>query len=328
MNVSPSRKPPHHVPLGTRSQLARPAVSPTAGWLAVLACLWLTVTAGHSQTGNEFSVPKNYPGLERLWQPAERIFTGGEPHGDAAFAKLQQLGVTVIVSVDGARPDVQRARQHGMRYVHIPVGYDGISPSAAAALTRVVREANGPIYIHCHHGQHRGPAAAAIACIAAGHLSPQQATKVLETAGTSPDYGGLWRDVRQFVPPPPGTPLPELPEIAQVSSLAAAMAQLDRHFDMVRACQKNGWQPPQDHPDVVPAREALLVEENLREAERLVRLSQLPMYQNPFPQWLKESETLAQHLRQSLADRRYRQADEFLRQLEQSCKQCHRRFRD
>jgi hypothetical protein len=52
-------------------------------------------------------------------------------------------------------------------------------------LAKAVRELEGPVYIHCHHGKHRSPAASAVACVAAGLIAPQSALAILEAAGTS-----------------------------------------------------------------------------------------------------------------------------------------------
>jgi hypothetical protein len=44
---------------------------------------------------------------------------------------------------------------------------------------------------------------------------------------TSKKYPRLWRDMEAYVPPDPGDVLPELVEVAEVKSLAAAMAKMD-----------------------------------------------------------------------------------------------------
>ncbi|MCP4786243.1 MAG: dual specificity protein phosphatase family protein [Fuerstiella sp.] len=103
-------------------------------------------------------------GLENLIRASGRVLCGSEPRGKSAFKTLKKLGVNTIVSVDGAAPQVVLAKQVGIRYIHIPIGYDGVSKEAGQSLTRAVQETDGAIYVHCHHGHHRGPAAAAIAC--------------------------------------------------------------------------------------------------------------------------------------------------------------------
>src|SRR5262245_58106552 len=110
--------------------------------------------------------------LPNAYQIHAKVISGGLPEGDTAFQELADLGVKTIISVDGATPDIETAKKHGLRYVHLPHGYDGIPRSRANELAKAVRDLPGPIYIHCHHGKHRSPAAATVACVAAGLVDP------------------------------------------------------------------------------------------------------------------------------------------------------------
>jgi protein tyrosine phosphatase (PTP) superfamily phosphohydrolase (DUF442 family) len=253
-----------------------------------------------------------------------RLYSGSEPHGEEGIASLQKLGVKTIVSVDGAKPQVELARQYGMRYVHIPIGYDAIHNEAGQMLARLVREAEGPFYVHCHHGKHRGPAAAAVACIAAGDMSNREAREIMVRAGTSRDYAGLWRDVDAYTPPPADAELPELVEVAEVETFTAAMAQVDRAFDNLKLCRDAKWTVPADHPDIVPSQEALLLQEGLHEAGRTAGED----YDEQFKKWLADSEALAIELRSALEAEDKNLATERALLIEQSCKQCHTRYRD
>lgn len=278
--------------------------------------------------------PAERDGLHNVLRLTEGVYSGSEPHGEEGFASLAALGVKTVVSVDGAKPNVELARRHGLRYVHIPIGYDGVPEAAGLSLARVVKEAQadeaqadetlGPIYIHCHHGKHRGPAAAAVACIASGAATSESAIDILTRAGTSKDYAGLWRDVQAFTPPPDDAVLPELVEAAEVGSFAAAMAQLDRGFDNLKLCRAAKWNTPADHPDIVPAQEALLVREGLHEAGRHLA----DEYDQEFRAWLADAERAANDLEHSLRDGHAADAEALFISLEKSCKQCHAQHRD
>jgi len=189
------------------------------------------------------------------------------PQGDAAFDALRDLGVRTIISVDGATPDVERARARGMRYVHVPVGYDGIRPDAAATLARAARDLPGPIYLHCHHGKHRGPAACALIAVALGRMSQEEGEAFLRLAGTSPDYPGLYASVAS------GRPLsdreldsvpPSFPEIAPRPAFVQAMSMIQDAYDHLVEIRDAGWTVPPHHPDLVPAAEAARLENLLR----------------------------------------------------------------
>jgi protein tyrosine phosphatase (PTP) superfamily phosphohydrolase (DUF442 family) len=263
-------------------------------------------------------------GIHNLMKLSKRLYSGSEPHGDEGFASLAKLGVTAVVSVDGAKPNIEAARKHGIRYIHIPIGYDGVPEDAALSLARVAKEIDGPVYVHCHHGKHRGPVAAAVACIAAGDSTNKDALGILERAGTSKDYKGLWRDVQNFVPPPAGANLPELVEVAQIDSFPAAMAQVDRAFDNLKLCRDAKWGVPPDHPDLVPEQEALLLFEGLHEAGR----NEDDVYDPQFEKWLAHAEAAANNLRSDLRQKDLNAATDRLLLLEESCKQCHQKYRD
>lgn len=268
-------------------------------------------------------IPAGSEDLHHLLFVTDRILSGGEPKTEGAFAALQRLGVRVIVSVDGARPNVELARRYGLRYVHLPIGYDGVPEGARRGLQQVVRELEGPIYIHCHHGRHRGPAAAAIACIAAGAADGTQALQVLERAGTGKNYGGLWRDVAAFVPTDDSRGGPTLVEVADVDVLAAAMAQIDRATDNLKLMAARGWTAPPEYPDLDAATEATLLAEGFREAVRL--LADDDRYDKQFNTWLQESaETSSEFLQKLEQD----DASNLWRLLQSQCQQCHKAYRD
>ena len=159
-----------------------------------------------------------------------------------------------------------------MRYVHIPVGYDGVPREKAVRIIKAYRSLEGPVFVHCHHGKHRGPTAAALCGVAIENWSKEEALAWMKTAGTSPDYPGLFASVRDFVAHrllgtrPRGT---DLPEHQKVHGLVEAMVEIDRHWDQLRAIREAGYRTPRTHPDLVPARAALQLLEDFRELARL-----------------------------------------------------------
>src|SRR5690606_22513376 len=110
------------------------------------------------------------------------------------FRSLERLGVKTIISVDGAAPDVEAARARGMRYIHLPIGYDGIDHEQKLRLARAARDAmaQGPVYVHCHHGKHRSAAAAGTIAATLGWASSEAMIERMRVSGTSPNYAGLY----------------------------------------------------------------------------------------------------------------------------------------
>jgi protein tyrosine phosphatase (PTP) superfamily phosphohydrolase (DUF442 family) len=109
--------------------------------------------------------PLKAAGIENFYQLSARVYSGSAPEGEAAFAALKERGIKTIITVDGSQPDVEMARRFGIRYVHLPIGYDGVPTNQAARMIKAAETLPGPVFVHCHHGLHRGPAGAAVICM-------------------------------------------------------------------------------------------------------------------------------------------------------------------
>lgn len=212
-------------------------------------------------------------GLHNVYRVSDRVLSGSSPEGDAGFAALRQLGVKTILSVDGAKPDVAAAERHGLRYVHLPVGYDGIPRDRALQMAKVVRDLPGPVYVHCHHGKHRGPAAVAAVQLCIDPTWTQQlAENWMKAAGTDPKYTGLTGLAKSFLRPTADEldRLPsDFPATAVVADLTKLMVEIDARWDHLKLAKAANWGKTAKHPDIDPPHEAVLLAELYREATRL-----------------------------------------------------------
>jgi protein tyrosine phosphatase (PTP) superfamily phosphohydrolase (DUF442 family) len=267
-------------------------------------------------------------GLHNVFKISEKLYSGSSPEGDEGFRSLQHLGVRTIISVDGARPDVEKARGLGMRYVHLPIGYDGVPRDQALRIAKAVRDLPGPIYIHCHHGQHRGPAAAATAQFCLDErCGIDEALAVMRRAGTDPHYTGLYAAPKEIQRPTAAEldSIPsEFPEVAKVSSLATLMVNIDERFDHLKTIRASDWRVPVNHADLDPPHEALQLLEQFREAGRLPIVPAPDEMQTLF----RDAERIAAELETALREKNRPAVEPIFKRLQATCQKCHDRFRD
>jgi hypothetical protein len=269
------------------------------------------------------------PALENPFQLTTNLFSGGTPQGDEGFRTLQKLGVKTLITVDGAQPDLQRAHAHGMRYIHLPHGYDGIPRPTQLALIKSAQTADGPIYIHCHHGKHRGPAAAAIICLSAGAWTKAQADQWLTAAGTDTNYVGLFKTVSAFEAPTGAdlarTPT-DLPESQKPTGIVEFMLAIDETFDHLTAIRKAGYTAPPNHPDLTAQNELTILREHFREAARLpdaIRRGQ------SFLESLASAEAETRAFEDAINSSTERgNLDRSFQRVSNTCASCHRKYRD
>jgi protein tyrosine phosphatase (PTP) superfamily phosphohydrolase (DUF442 family) len=268
--------------------------------------------------------------LPNAYQLTDKVLSGGQPEGEAAFKELKELGVKTVISVDGAKPNVPLAKKYGLRYVHLPHGYDGIPGERLLELTKAVHDLPGPIYIHCHHGKHRSPAAAAAICVAAGYLSTDEGMAVLETAGTSKGYRGLYQTVKEAQRIDEKTlkeAKVEFRETVEVPPLADAMIGIEHTHDHLKTVAAAGWEATEAHADIDPPHEALLLREHYTE---LLRTDDVKGRPAEFQKLLMQGEAAAQQLEEALrADHRELAAiNRIFERVTANCTSCHQKFRD
>ena len=262
------------------------------------------------------------------WSPG--VLSGSVPEGDAGFDHLRALGVKTVISVDGGRPAIEAAEARGMRYVHIPIRYNGVDPEDREAFVAAFRDLPRPIYLHCHHGKHRGPAAVALALVLTGELKADEAVAGMTIAGTAPSYSGLYQCVSESDALPPGAVAlrgGDLPAIAHVEGYVEAMVSIEHAHDHLLQLQKSGWGPSAEHPDLVPAAEAGMLHDGARAAHAdPVSARQPEDYRQWMQELLEESLALETVLAAPSVDRV--EADRLMARIDANCKACHAIYRN
>jgi len=203
--------------------------------------------------------PSDFPGLHNVVAFADGLYSGSVPEGEAGFDSLMSLGIRTIITVDGAQPDVDKAAVRGMRYVHLPIGYNGMDKTRTLEIARAIKELPHPIYLHCHHGKHRSAGALGAAAVTLGLLTTPQATAKMKISGTAPNYTGLYQCVNVAAlanADELAAASNEFPQRSMTSGMVDTMVEIDDVFEHLKSIEKAGWNVPADHPDLVPAAEA------------------------------------------------------------------------
>ena len=274
--------------------------------------------------------PLKAKGIENFYQLSDRVYSGSAPEGDAAFAELKARGIKTIITVDGAKPDVETAARYGLRYVHLPIGYDGVPTNQALRLVKAAETLPGPIYVHCHHGLHRGPSGAAVICMALEGWTPEQAHAWLTLAGTATNYPGLFRSVELFRPPSAEVlknVSADFPAKSPVPPLAEVMIEIDGRVDHLKLIQQAGYKTPPSNPDLDPPNEALLLHELFKE---LLRSPEMEKHGQDFLDKLMQTEEAANslHLDMLMNPLDAKRADAVFQRMNEDCAACHKAYRN
>lgn len=325
-------------------RLDRPAAALSLASCMVLACLGSctqrpvqpaavapTLPAVQPPTMTDMK-PRDYPGLHNVVAYHDGYYSGSVPEGATGFDTLAGMGVKTVISVDGAEPEVALAKARGMRYIHLPIGYNGFDEQRKLELVRATRDAiaQGPVYIHCHHGKHRSAGAAGTVAASLGWLTTDAATARMKVSGTAPNYQALYACTAGAVVLGAGVidAVPAgFPEIARPTGFVKAMVEMDEISEHLKRIEKAGWKTPTDHPDLVPAAEAGRLADLLRISAQGERARSKPA---DFAAMLLSNADHVQRLEEQLVAGRS-DAKELSAQfamIAASCRDCHAKYRD
>ena len=279
--------------------------------------------------------PEEFPGLHNVFELSENVISGSEPAGEVAFERLVAKGVKTVISVDGKVPDVELARRFGLRYVHIPIQYSGINDDELNRLVKTFRELEAPFFVHCFHGRHRGPAAAAVGRLARDGIARELAlAEMRQWCGTSGKYQGLYRDIAE-------KPIPSAEDTAavgfdfaekvEIKGLRHAMTELVRVYDNVKALRHQGWTVDPAHPDIDPVNES---EQLASIFERSLGLRDVRTASKDLRGWTEASVRASRRLHGVLEAARKgerldrKAADEAYGEVKAACAACHAAYRN
>ncbi|MBL8725240.1 MAG: cytochrome c [Planctomycetes bacterium] len=315
--------------------------------LPSLSTAWLLLAAGcgtaagHDQHSHHPRVPVTVPlpdlaasqsvtlpGLHNVVRYSDRALSGSVPEGREGLHTLAAMGVKTVISVDGAEPDAASAESLGLRYIHLPISYNGIAPERQQELAQAVANTDGPIYVHCHHGKHRSASALGSALVLCGALTPEAAVQRMKVSGTGENYQGLWRAVQQAAPLPASAlraDVAKFPKVAKVKGLVAIMSEVDVVFENVTHLQKAAWATPADHPDLLPSKETSRLHNLFVQMHGDADSQQ---HGAAYQALLAKAIDQAQALDAAVKANDRNAADAQFGALQKNCKECHKAHRD
>jgi protein tyrosine phosphatase (PTP) superfamily phosphohydrolase (DUF442 family) len=299
----------------------------------------LALTSSAYEAAGALPLPKQeareLPGLHHVYALSDDIISGAEPEGEQAFVELQKLGIKTVLSVDGKAPDAATAAKYGLRYVHVPIRYSGITEEERVAIAKSFRELEGPFYVHCFHGQHRGPAAAALGRVVLDGAGRDQAiAEMRQYCGTSQKYEGLYQDIASGNLPDESVTRASRFDFAPVfrfSGVRALMVEMTRSYDTLVDLSKRNWQASAEHPDATAQGEAQRLYQALSQAHSLPETALRP---DDYRQWMARSVEQSTALLELLkgpatqAAASSAQAVELVGQIGKTCEACHAAYRN
>lgn len=132
------------------------------------------------------------PDETEVRQVGQDLYSSGQP-SEATLQRMADKGVTTVVNLRTVteegymKQEASAVEELGMRYHHIPVdGAGELNLENAEKLAAVLRDAKGPVWVHCSTGNRSGSLIALVR-YDQGELTDASVEAFLEDAGVTKD---------------------------------------------------------------------------------------------------------------------------------------------
>lgn len=134
--------------------------------------------------------------LQNVYRLDDRVYRAAQPDR-AGFRELVELGVTEVLNLRDLHDDEDEARGLPLRLHRVAMEAGSIAAAQVLDALRVIRDAKGPVLIHCWHGSDRTGTVAALYRIVFMNWSKEAALDELQHGGYG--YHSVYRNIPAFI---------------------------------------------------------------------------------------------------------------------------------
>ncbi len=257
--------------------------------------------------------------LKNVYQLTSNLYSGAEPTDRAAYKELESMGIRTLISVDATPPNASLAGEYNIRVIHLPISYAGISDQRIKELAFAIQSSFKPVYVHCHQGKHRGPAAICSGALALGMITHQQADAFMTRAGTSDSYTGLWSAAQRTEKLDTIDPMP-LSESSPARTISKTMSKIGKQANILDEIVYPKMGMTRNEPSQSPAVYAAQIHNLFRTLETSDESKE---YGQEFMDDLEHAVQAASNLETVLGNNDAGLAMDAMDALKNSCSRCH-----
>ena len=154
-----------------------------------------TVSTTASQRPATWATPVSSENLKNFYKIDEKVYRSAQPN-KKGFQELKTLGIRNVLSFRDYHSD-DDGKNFGLNLYRVKMEAGDITTDQVTAALRIIRNAEGPVLIHCWHGSDRTGLVSAMYRIVLRGWSKDEAIDELMHGGYG--YHSLYKNIPEFI---------------------------------------------------------------------------------------------------------------------------------
>lgn len=130
----------------------------------------------------DWATRMNIPGLSNFYEVAPGLYRSAQPTAEG-FRQAKQMGVHTVINLQTSDSDTLAAAGTGLTLVSVPSKSQTMGDAEVIAALKAIRDAQGPVLVHCRHGADRTGLTIAAYRVAFQDWAPEDARREMIMGG-------------------------------------------------------------------------------------------------------------------------------------------------
>lgn len=152
--------------------------------------------SGESTRPARWARPMQAKDLKNFYKLDDKVYRSAQPD-DEGFRELQSLGIRNVLNLRDNHSDDDEAEGTGIRLFRIEMEADDVETGQVVEALRIIKNADGPVLIHCWHGSDRTGLVSAMYRILFQGWSRDDAIDELMNGGYG--YHSIYKNIPEYI---------------------------------------------------------------------------------------------------------------------------------
>ena len=179
-----------------------PTTSPVTRIISAFILALILVSAQAASAADEpkrnprWATPVDLPHADNFYQVTPMLFRSAQPTAEA-FRQYEKFGIKTVINLRNHHSDRKYMRSGKLKLIEVRINTGSIDDDEVITVLRHIKNAQGPVLVHCQHGADRTGTIIAMYRIVFQGWSKAEALDELKNGGYG--FHSIWINIPRYI---------------------------------------------------------------------------------------------------------------------------------